>query len=248
MPKQGVSRRSMLSSSALLGSWLALEPFAEADARVYSKESPWREGAADPPRGVTPGPYQFFTADEAAFVDAAVARFIPADELGPGAKEAGVTTFIDRQLAGPYGRAATWYMQGPWEKGEKTQGYQYRLGPADLYRTAIKGIDDHCKDRFGGKVFRELATDQQDDVLETIDKQDVKLQGISGSSFLMFFFRNTVEGFFADPIYGGNRDMVGWKLIGFPGAHYDYRDYVKKHNQDLGIKPVGLKGRSDWTP
>ncbi|HTI85312.1 MAG TPA: gluconate 2-dehydrogenase subunit 3 family protein [Alphaproteobacteria bacterium] len=248
MAKHDISRRSVLSSTALFGTWFALEPIAKAEAHVYSREQPWTEEHEDPPHGASPGPYQFFTADEAAFVDAAVARMIPNDDLGPGAKEAGVTTFLDRQLVGPYGRAQTWYMQGPWEKGEKTQGYQYRLTPAQLYRTAIKAIDDHCRETFGGKAFRDLSIDQQDDLLQKIDKEDMKLQNISGMSFMTFFMRNVVEGFFSDPIYGGNRDMVGWKMIGFPGAHYDYRDYVSKHNQDLKIKPVGLKGRPDWKP
>ncbi|MGE5540287.1 MAG: gluconate 2-dehydrogenase subunit 3 family protein [Gemmatimonas sp.] len=247
MAKKGISRRSVLSSTALFGSYLALDPFG-AEARVISGDQPWREGAQDPPRPAEPGPYAFFTQDEAALVDAVVARFIPADDLGPGAKEAGVTFFIDRQLAGRYGRAETWYMQGPWGDGTETQGYQLRLTPAQYYRTALKGIDDYCRTSFSGKTFRELTAEQQDGVLDSIDKDDVKLQGVGGKTFLDFFFHNTIEGFFADPIYGGNRDMVGWKLIGFPGARYDYRDYVTKHNQDLGIPPVGLKGRPGWIP
>jgi gluconate 2-dehydrogenase gamma chain len=62
------------------------------------------------------------------------------------------------------------------------------------------------------------------------------------------FLQNVIEGFFSDPIYGGNRDMVGWKLIGFPGARYDYRPYVSKHNQKLALEPVGIGGRPGWTP
>ena len=60
--------------------------------------------------------------------------------------------------------------------------------------------------------------------------------------------QNTIEGFFSDPIYGGNRDMIGWKLIGFPGAHYDYRSYVKNHNERLSLAPVGIMGRPGWNP
>jgi gluconate 2-dehydrogenase gamma chain len=58
---------------------------------------------------------------------------------------------------------------------------------------------------------------------------------------------NAMEGFFADPIYGGNRDMAGWKLIGFPGARYDYRDHVGKHNQPYPLPPVSILGRGEWT-
>jgi gluconate 2-dehydrogenase gamma chain len=49
-------------------------------------------------------------------------------------------------------------------------------------------------------------------------------------------------------MYGGNRDMIGWKLIGFPGAHYDYRPYIGQHGKKLPIEPVGLRGRPGWTP
>jgi len=77
-------------------------------------------------------PERFFSPAEASFIEAAVARIIPNDDLGPGAKEAGVATFIDRQLAGPYGRAESWYMQGPWRHGAKEQGYQLKLTPAEL--------------------------------------------------------------------------------------------------------------------
>ena len=59
-----------------------------------------------------------------------MSRLIPADELGPGAKEAGVAFFIDQQMAGSFGRAETWYMQGRWKAGTDEQGYQVKLTPA----------------------------------------------------------------------------------------------------------------------
>ena len=85
-------------------------------------------------------------------------------------------------------------------------------------------------------------------MLKGIEGGDVKLKDVDGKAFFTLFLQNTIEGFFSDPIYGGNRDMVGWKLLGFPGARYDYRPYVKKHNQKLGLAPVGIKGRPGWTP
>jgi gluconate 2-dehydrogenase gamma chain len=248
MADTGVSRRRVLSSTALASSLLALRGVGLAQAHTISGKVPWTEDAADPPQAAPPGAYQFLSAAEAAFVDAAVARLIPADDLGPGAKEAGVTVFIDRQLAGPYGNAERWYMQGPWSKGTSTQGYQLRLSPAQLYRTAIKAIDDYCRKAFGGKAFHELSTDDQDGFLSKLEKGDVELQEANGMIFFDIFLQNTIEGFFSDPIYGGNRDMVGWKLIGFPGARYDYREFVSKHNQKLDLQPVGLKGRPGWNP
>jgi gluconate 2-dehydrogenase gamma chain len=241
-----VNRRQLLSASALVGSTLVID---RASARSISGEVPWEPGKANtPPPIENPNPGHFFTPDEGAFVDAAVSRFIPNDDLGPGAKEAGVTVFIDSQLAGPYGKGSDWYMQGPWEHGTKTQGYQSRRGPAELYRAAIKAIDDYCKGKYSGKSFAALAPGQQDDVLKGVEGGNIKFKNVDGKTFFKLFLQNTTEGFFSDPIYGGNRDMVGWKLIGFPGARYDYRPYVKKHNQKLGLAPVGIKGRPKWTP
>src|SRR5438105_4545845 len=126
MPSRKLSRRRFLAG-AVAGSSAVFEGF-RADARTISCEVPWAAGFANAPRAATlGGGYQFFTAVEAAFIDAAVARLIPKDDLGPGAKEAGATLFIDRQLAGSFGSGERWYMQGPWPEGTKSQGYQTRL-------------------------------------------------------------------------------------------------------------------------
>jgi gluconate 2-dehydrogenase gamma chain len=241
-----VSRRDLLTAGAAICSSIALP--AVAEAKSISGEMPWEPGVANAPTPVSPGGYVFFSPEEASFIDAAVSRLIPNDELGPGAKEAGVTTFLDRQLAGDFGNADRWYMLGPWQKGDKSQGYQSRLTPAQLYRAAIKEIDAHCREKFSGKAFAELSGDQQDDVLKGLEKGDIKLQGADAAAFFTAFLQNTIEGFFSDPIYGGNRDMAGWKLIGFPGARYDYRPYVDKHGEKLNLPPVGIKGRGEWTP
>lgn len=257
MTNNRLTRRNLLSVGVVLGSTLALgeEP---VQAETYSGKVPWSPGLANSPEPIGPGPLQFFTPSEAAFIDAAVERLIPADELGPGAKDAGVTVFLDRQLAGAYGRAQSWYMQGPWNEGDETQGYQSRLTPAELYRTAIKFIDDHCRSTFGDKTFSALSASQQDQTLIALEKGDLKVPGLGphgveieggkADTFFAQLLQNTMEGFFSDPLYGGNKDMVGWKLLGFPGAHYDYRAYVAKHGEKLALAPVGIKGRPGWDP
>jgi gluconate 2-dehydrogenase gamma chain len=245
MPPPRVSRRDLLSAGAALGSSLALNSAVEA--KSISGEMPWAPGVANAPVPAAPGGNVFFSPEEAAFIDAATARLIPTDDLGPGAKEAGVTTFLDRQLAGGFGDADRWYMQGPWAEGTKSQGYQSRQTPAQLYRAAIKAIDDHCRKTFGSKRFAELTTAQQDQVLTGLEKDEIKLEGAKAGAFFTAFLQNTIEGFFSDPLYGGNRDMVGWKLIGFPGARYDYREYVSKHGERLNLPPVGITGRPEWS-
>jgi gluconate 2-dehydrogenase gamma chain len=188
-------------------------------------------------------PRVYFTEPEFAWVDAAVARLIPNDALGPGAREAGVAVFIDHQLAGPYGRAETWYMQGPWRKGTPQQGYQLKLTPAQLYRNAIADADAHLTGTQGGKTFATLDAAGQDTLLHALEDGRVDLPNTPAKDFFAILLQNTIEGFLADPMYHGNRDFIGWKLIGFPGPRYNYVDEIEQHGKRYVMAPVGLLGR-----
>ncbi|HEV6968267.1 gluconate 2-dehydrogenase subunit 3 family protein [Roseateles sp.] len=222
-----------------------------AGAAVIQREMPWEPGTADRP-AATDGPqggavaWQFFNAAEAAFVEAAVAQLIPRDELGPGAVEVGVPAFIDRQLGGDYGSGARWYMQGPWAEGESTQGYQSRLTPAGLYRLAIREIDAAVAREGGAPAFARLASADRDTWLHRMEDGKLELPTADAKAFFQLLHQNTLEGFWADPVYGGNRDMAGWTLIGFPGARYDHRDFVTRHGEAYPLPPVGLMGRPQW--
>lgn len=238
-----LSRRRMLAAGLLLGGL----PAASATAEVFHGEMPWTGGAAAPESAVEGGGYVFFTPAEAAFVEAAAARLIPGDDLGPGAVEAGAPRFIDRQLAGEFGLGTRWYMQGPWAKGEPTQGYQSRLTPAAMYRAAIKAIDAATAAAHEGKRFAELAAADQDVFLSGLETGQIDLGQVAAKAFFELLLQNVVEGFWSDPIYGGNRDMVGWKLIGFPGARYDNTPFVSRHGEAYPLPPAGLKGRPAWT-
>jgi len=237
-----ISRRALLSSTAvgLLASTTA------ARALTVNQGLPWSPGTARPPVPVRPGPWMFFTADEASLVEAAVDRLIPRDDRGPGGKDAGCAVFIDRQLAGPYGRSDGLYMRPPFMPGAATQGYQMPDTPAARYRAGLKALAEHIKGAFGGRSFAQLSPQDQDKVLAGLESGSIALAGVDGAQFFGLLLQNTQEGFFADPIYGGNRDMAGWKLIGFPGTRYDYRDWVERHNQPYPLPPVGIMGRSDW--
>ncbi len=238
-----MSRRSLLASTA----GALLLSGASGRALTVSQGLPWAPNTASPPALVRPGPWVFFTADEAALVEAVVDRLIPPDAHSPGGKDSGCAVFIDRQLAGPYGRSAGLYMQPPFMPGAATQGYQSPNTPAARYRAGLKALGEYVKGAFGGKAFRELAPQDQDRVLTGLEKGTVSLDDVNGTQFFELVLQNVQEGFFADPIYGGNRDMAGWKLIGFPGARYDYRDWVERHNEPYPLPPVGIMGRSDWT-
>jgi gluconate 2-dehydrogenase gamma chain len=184
--------------------------------------------------------YAYLTQPEVRFLDAAVARLIPADELGPGGKEAGVTTFIDRQLMSTWGVHGRNYRQGPWLDGTPQQGYQSRLTPQEIYRAAIPEINRHCTARYE-KNFEFLTAERQDEVLHDLEAGRIELDSVSSKVFFGLLLRNTMEGFFADPMYGGNRDKAGWKLVGFPGvAASNYNDYVERHNVPYRVEPVSI--------
>ncbi|MGH8111918.1 MAG: gluconate 2-dehydrogenase subunit 3 family protein [Rhodanobacteraceae bacterium] len=187
-----------------------------------------------------PGP-QFLTKEELAFVNAAIERLIPGDAKDPGAKDAGVATFIDRQLSGPYGAAQTWYLKGPWPTGDAEQGYQSRFTPAQMYRVAIASIDAHCRKQFR-KAFAALDPKQRDDVLHGLEKGDIKLPDTSAKQFFEMLWNNTQQGFLADPMYGGNRNFAGWKLVGFPGPRYNYTDEIEQYGKRYTMPTVGLRG------
>ena len=208
---------------------------------------PWKAGTADAPPDASGSGYVYFTPVEAAFIEAAVGRLIPNDPVGPGAVEANVPFFLDRQLAGPFGRGDHYFLGGPWPKGTPEQGYQSRFSPAQLYRAAIVAIDQYVSANLGAAAFSALAATDQDKLLKALESGDVKLDGgVDSKSFFAMLLQNTKEGYFSDPIYGGNKDMAAWKMIGFPGAHYDYKEWVSRHGERVPYPTVGFKGRPGW--
>jgi gluconate 2-dehydrogenase gamma chain len=177
--------------------------------------------------------YVFLTPQEAAFIEPAVERFIPHDELGPGAREAGVPAYIDGQLAGAWGAGERLYRSGPWREGTPSQGYQLPFTPAELFRTAIRAINRD-------KNFVKLGAHEQDAYLDALHDSKRDLDGVPSNVFFESLLALTVEGFFSDPVYGGNRDMVGWQLIGFPGAYANYYELVDKHGLAFIAPPISL--------
>jgi gluconate 2-dehydrogenase gamma chain len=166
-------------------------------------------------------PLRFFTETEARIVAAAASRIFPSDDSGPGAREAGVSIFIDRQLAGPYGRDRFRYTQPPFEDAPAVLGYQGKETPRELYREGLKGL----------KGFHLLSPAEQ----------DKSLQQIESSVFFALLRQNTIEGMFCDPIHGGNAGMLGWQLVGFPGPRMSNYDEIDKYyGKPFRPKPATL--------
>jgi gluconate 2-dehydrogenase gamma chain len=183
--------------------------------------------------------YVYFTSTEAEFIGAAVERLIPRDELGPGAVDAGVVYFIDRQLAGAWGSMAKSYRQGPWPEATVQQGYQSPLTPQQVYRAAIAEADRYCMDKFG-KPFTGLLPEQQDETLKGFDEGKIEFDAVPAALFFSLLWANTQEGFFSDPVYGGNRDKVGWRLVGFPGVAAAYTQFIERYNVPYVAEPVSI--------
>ena len=241
----GFTRRRLLASVSIVAAtagigWLIR---SRESATVFPRETE----DVSPPSPVRYGPWVYFTTQEAAAVEAIVDRLIPADPSGPGGKEAGCAVFIDRQLAGAFGDSRQLYMRPPFASGTPSQGPQSAVVPKERYRSSLAALDQYCEVAFAGKPFATLNAPQQDQILSDLESGVIELADRSGKAFFEAILANTIEGFFADPIYGGNRDMAGWKLIGFPGARYDYRDHIAKHNQPYPFPPVSILGRNDWS-
>ncbi|GHC80559.1 gluconate 2-dehydrogenase subunit 3 family protein [Limoniibacter endophyticus] len=180
-------------------------------------------------------------AEEWAFVMAAAARLIPSDGEGPGAIEARVPVFIDKELGGGFGAAADWYMEGPHDAAASPlRGWQTPLTPLEIYQQAIPVFNQWCQQTHG-KIFAELDAAQQDQALVSLQKGEVGLVP-ELRDFFTILLQNTKEGYFADPMYGGNHGMVAWQYIGFPGARASYKEWVDQHNVPYPLGPVSISG------
>jgi len=166
---------------------------------------------------------RFFEEGEARIVEAATARIFPRDSAGPGAAEARVVIYIDRQLAGPYGRDRYRYTQGPFEDGTPEQGYQGKATPREIYRDGLRRL---------GKDFASLTATQQ----------DARLRDMETTYFFRTLRQHTIEGMFSDPMHGGNTDMIGWKMIGYPGPYMSWSEHVDQHyGKPFRPKPRNLR-------
>jgi gluconate 2-dehydrogenase gamma chain len=239
LPAQA-SRRDFLFKT------IALVPVASLAAC-----GPRESGAADAQSTAALSPQQqptsayspkYFTAEEWAFINAACGRLIPEDETGPGAVQSGVPEFIDRQLEGAFGHAARWYMQGPFLAAGPEFGYQGKATPREVYRAGIAAMNSHCIASRGGKAFADCAAATQDEVLKDVESGHIAFDDVPGKTFFMWLLQNTKEGYLADPIHGGNKDMAAWKMIGFPGARADFADWVTRHGVHYPLGPVGVAG------
>jgi gluconate 2-dehydrogenase gamma chain len=226
---EGFGRRDFLKSAVAGGAVAAASTAAITTA----------QGAQAPAAASAAPGYAFLNLDEAAFVEALVDHMVPADQHSPKGTDMGLNIFIDRALAGGWGKGERLYLQGPWKPGVPSQGYQLPLTPAELYRAGIAATNAHCAKTYN-KTFDRLDATQRQEVLVGLSSAKITFSdGLPVRVFWSTVYQTVIEGMFSDPIYGGNRDKAGWKMIGFPGV-------IATHAQDI-VKYRDKKFPADYT-
>jgi gluconate 2-dehydrogenase gamma chain len=225
----GVNRRQLLK---LVGAASAgALPVATTTASPSAEPAP----APRAPR------YTFFNFEEVLFIEAVVDTLIPADETGPGALELGVVPFIDGQMDSGYGRGDRMYLQGPFIEGTPEQGYQLRMTPAELIRAGIRDVDAHCREKYQ-QSFHDTAPPDRNAVLQSLEAGTVTLATVPPRVLFNLLYELTLQGYFSDPIHGGNYGKGSWKMLGFPGIGGMYADkIVEYHNKRYVVDPVAIQ-------
>jgi len=234
MAEVKIPRRDFLKSAGAAGAASA------ALATGISACSPETKTATAAGAPAEPEIWQTLNPTEAAFIKAAVDTIIPADNLTPSGTDVGLATFIDRQLAGGYGNGARLYRQGPFLPAKPELGYQLSLTPREFFRAGIEETNAWTKKTYG-KEFDRLSEEQRVEAFTALEAGKAEFSGFSSAMFFDQLLTITMEGFFADPIYGGNKDKVAWKMIGFPGLPASYREEIKTYyNKKYDKEPQSI--------
>jgi gluconate 2-dehydrogenase gamma chain len=242
MKKQEFDRRDFLKGAVIGGAAAAGGTAAMAPTPTAQAQQPATAAATAAPEAAG---YEFLNLDEAAFIEALVDHMVPADEVSPKGTDLGVNIYIDRALAGAWGKGERLYMQGPWKQGAPSQGYQLPLTPAQLYRAGIAATNAHCRKTYG-KPFDRIEDAQREELLIGLSTAKIKFDnGLPVRMFWATVYQTVIEGMYSDPIYGGNRNKAGWAIIGFPGIIAVHRDHVEKYRgKPFPNKPVGIADMS----
>lgn len=213
-----LGRRKFLMGAGVAGTAAIAQAAIPAPAEA---QAPAAKPAAAAPPADQADAFLTLTPTEIAFLSAAADTFIPADNLSPSGTDAGVVVFIDRQLAGSWGAGGRMYRGGPFHKGRPTQGYQLQLTPREFFGAGIAATNAWLK-KTKGKELDRLSPADRIEALKTMEASKAELDGINGKQFFEALLTITMEGFFADPIYGGNRNKAGWRMVGYPGLPATY--------------------------
>jgi gluconate 2-dehydrogenase gamma chain len=234
MADEKIPRRDFLKGAGAAGAGAAA---IATGLTACGEETKTAQATAAP---AEPEVWHTLNATEAEFIKAAVDTLIPADELTPSGTDVGLATFIDRQLAGGFGNGAKLYRQGPFLPGKPELGYQLALTPREFFRAGIEATNEWTKKTYG-KEFDRLTQEQRDEAMKALESGKPEFTGFSSAMFFDALLTITQEGFFADPMYGGNKNKVAWKMIGFPGLPASYREEIKTYyNKKYDKEPQSI--------
>ena len=223
MANETIPRRGFLAGAgAGAASVAALTTGLPATAAEPSP-SPAAQAPVSPP-----DTWLVLTAEEAAFYSAIADTMIPADALSPSGTECGVPVFIDRQLASAWGAGARMYRAGPFHQGLPEQGYQSPLTPRDFFSAGVEAANAWSRKTYG-KTFDRLNAEQRAEALTAMENGKAVFEDFEAKAFFQRLLAITMEGFFSDPIYGGNRGKASWRMLGFPGLPATYAGKIEQY-------------------
>ena len=235
MKNDVLDRRAFLKRAVVGGAVAVIVPQPQTAPAQQGAPAPAQQVALPPVQQAAPAlspasvAYSYLNLEEQAFVETLVDHMVPADALSPKGTDIGINIYIDRALAGGWGKGERLYMQGPWKLGVPSQGYQLPLTPAQLYRAGIAATNAHCQKTYG-KQFDRLDEPQREEVLVGLSGGKITFDnGLPVRVFWTTLYQTVMEGMFSDPIYGGNRDKAGWRMIGFPGVIAVNRENIEKY-------------------
>jgi gluconate 2-dehydrogenase gamma chain len=234
MAEDGFARRDFLKGAGAAGAAAASALAAHSEPALAETTAP---GADPRPANEA---YLTLTAAEAAFLSAVYDTFIPADKLSPSGTDCGLVTYIDRQLAGAWGGGARLYRSGPFVQGKPEQGYQLSLTPREFFAAGIKAANAWAR-KNRGKDFDRLDPAQRDAALKAWEAGTAEFGDFNAKMFLAALYQSAMEGFFADPMYGGNRDKVAWRMVGYPGLPATYANKALEYRgKKVVIEPQSI--------
>ncbi|WP_432353067.1 gluconate 2-dehydrogenase subunit 3 family protein [Sporosarcina sp. A2] len=251
--KKGMSRRNFMKNTGLLaGGLVGGGLFGGLITNQMNKKPANDKKPAKSDNKDMEARTFFSKSDDFETLSAATERLFPEDKLGPGAIGLGVPYFIDRQLAGEWGSNAKEYMKGPFPQNQEaayyenmstdqsksgpnavtqvsapTPRYQTRMNRGEVFREGIKTLQDTATSKYKDKKFFELEGEQMDEILTQLQDGKIPMNGIHSTAFFNLLLQTTIEGAYADPVYGGNRDMAGWKMKEFPGPRMGYLGQIE---------------------
>ena len=115
------------------------------------------------------------------------------------------------------------------------------MAPREFFAAGIKAANEWSRKTYG-KDFDRLAAAEREAALKAMDEGKAQFSEINAKQFFEMLLASAMEGFFADPIYGGNRDKVSWRMVGYPGLPATYASKALEYRgKKVVIEPQSIQ-------